>query len=144
MSIAVSINAVVIPQEITPLGDQQEQIEETLSFRDTIMTQTETEGSPARPAEFLRVILRTARTDAEELRDSVGNEDTELREQATVLADDIVTQVDTVEKRLKEGSFGTSDVLLAGINYDYSWRCTPLVASGPNTVTYSPTPSGRR
>lgn len=122
VSIAVSINAVVLSQELTALGEQEEQIDDVLSFRTAIQDLTDADASPAQPAEFLRVILRAAKNRAQELRDATQDADPELRRQADVLIDDITNQVDGIEERLTNSEFGTSDVLMSGLDYDYSWQ----------------------
>lgn len=120
VSIAVSVNSIVLSQEITSLGEQEDRIDENFSFRDSVQTYTDASVSPARPAEFLRVIIEGIRGDAENLLDSVSDRDSELHERTEALTNDIIGQVQAVEDRLERGSFGTSDVLFAGINYDYS------------------------
>lgn len=122
VSIAVSVNAVVLSQEITALGEQEEQIEETFAFRDDIRERTDASESPARPAAFLQVILEAAREKAVELREGVRDADPVFRDRTMVLVDDVIEQVDDVLDRLEDGSFRTFDVLLAGIEYDYSWQ----------------------
>lgn len=126
VSIAVSINAVVLSQEITALGEQEEQIDETFSFRDDVREATDASVSPARPAEFLRIVLDAIRTDAEILRASEGDATTDIGDTVTIVTDDIIRQVDAVTGRLERGSFGTSEVLLAGMDYDYSWQVYAL------------------
>lgn len=120
VSIAVSVNSIVLSQEITSLGDQEEEINETFAFRDSVQEYTHTNTSPARPAAFLQVIFEAIQRNAEALLDSVPAEDTALHDQVESLRDDIVLQVGAVENRLERGEFGTSEVLFAGIQYDYS------------------------
>ena len=120
VSIAVSVNSIVLSQEITALGDQKEEIDETFSFRDSVREQTDSDVSPVRPAEFLQAIFDTIRTNAQELHDSISNDNVTLNTQTENIMDDIVSQVGEVENRLEKGAFGTSEVLFAGIQYDYS------------------------
>jgi hypothetical protein len=122
VSIAVSVNSIVLSQEITSLGEQVEQVDETFEFRDSVQDHTDANVAPVRPAAFLRVIFRGIRTNAEALFDDASRDDATFYEQVSILVDDIVRQVDAVEDRLEQGSFGTSEVLLAGIRYDYSWQ----------------------
>ena len=120
VSIAVSVNSIVLSQEITPLGDQEEEIDETFSFRDSVQEHTHADVSPARPAEFLQVIFEAIRTNVQELLDSVPDDDSALHDQTENLRNDIVSQVEGVQASLEGGEFGTSEVLFAGIRYDYS------------------------
>lgn len=120
VSIAVSINSIVLSQEMTSLGEQEDRIDENFSFRDSVQEYTDASVSPARPAAFLQVIIEGIRTDTEDLLDSVSDDGSKLYERVSALADDVIDQVQAVENRLEQGSFETSDVLFAGINYDYS------------------------
>lgn len=120
VSIAVSVNSIVLSQEITALGDQEEEIDETFSFRDSVREQTDADVSPARPAEFLQVIFDAIRTNVQELHNSIPHDNVAVNSQAEIIKDDIVSQVRKVEDRLEKGEFGTSEVLFAGIQYDYS------------------------
>ena len=119
VSIALSINSIVLSQDITALGNQEEEIEETFSFRDSVREQTNVDVSPTRPAAFLQAIFAAIRTNAEELRDSIATEDDEFRSQAELITNDIVTQVRVIDRRLANSS-GISEVMIAGIQYDYS------------------------
>ncbi len=120
VSIAVSVNSIVLSQEITALGEQEEEVDETFSFRDSVREQSEADVSPARPAEFLQVIFDTIRTNVRDLHNSIPNDNVALSSRAEAIKDDIVRQVGEVEDRLERGAFGTSEVLFAGIQYDYS------------------------
>ena len=119
VSIALSVNSIVLAQEITALGDQEEEINETFLFRDSVREQTNADVSPARPAAFLQVIFGAIRTNVEELSASISDDNTALTSQAETTRDDIVEQVEEVETRL-ENVFGISEVMFAGIQYDYS------------------------
>ena len=119
VSIALSVNSIVLAQDITALGDQEEEIDETFSFRDSVREQTNADVSPARPAEFLQVIFDAIRTNVQELSTSISNDNVALNSQVELIMDDIVNQVRDVEARL-ENAFGISEVMFAGIQYDYS------------------------
>ena len=120
VSIAVSVNSIVLSQEITALGDQEEEIDETFAFRDSVQEHTDADVSPARPAAFLQVIFGAIRTNVQELHESVPDSSSALHSQVERLRDDVINQVKEVESQLETGEFGTSEVLFAGIQYDYS------------------------
>lgn len=122
VSIAVSINSVVLSQELTSVGDQLDEIENSLSFRRSIREISESDVSPTRPAEFLLTILRAVRAQAEELDTAVQDGNPVLRDQVDDFVDDVAGQAESIEGRLQRGKFGTSEVLLAGLDYDYSWQ----------------------
>ena len=122
VSIAVSINSVVLSQEITSLGEQEDEIEESFSFRRGIQDHTDADVTPSKPAEFLLAIIRAVRNRSEDLRTTVQGGDSTLRRQVDEFADDVAGQVGEIENRLQAGQFGTSEVLMAGLDYDYSWQ----------------------
>ena len=119
VSIALSVNSIVLSQEITALGDQEEAIDETFSFRDSVREQTNAGVSPARPAEFLQVIFDAIQTNVQELSKSISNDNTSLNSQVEIIKSDIVNQVKDGEDRL-EKAYGISEVMFAGIQYNYS------------------------
>lgn len=122
VSVVVSINSVVLSQELTDIGSQEENVEEALAFRRGTEELTGRDVSPTRPAEFLLGILRAVRDRAEEFDASVPDDGSAFDRHAATLVGDVVEQVGDVEDRLVEGQFGTSEVLLAGLDYDYTWQ----------------------
>lgn len=122
VSVAVSINSVVLSQELTSIGTQMDNVDESLEFRHMTQELTEPDVSPAQPAEFLLAVVRAVRTRTEQLKSTVPNDNSLLHNQVSEFTDDVVNQVDAVEGRLRKGEFGTSEVLLAGLDYDYSWQ----------------------
>lgn len=119
VSIALSVNSSVLSQEISALGDQEAEIEQTFSFRDSVREQTNAAVSPARPAAFLQVIFDAIRTNVRDLADSIPNDNAALASRAEIIENDVVTQVRDGEDRL-ENAVGISEVMFAGIQYDYS------------------------
>lgn len=120
VSIVVSVNSIVLSQEITALGDQEEAVEETFSFRNSVQEHTEAEVSPARPARFLKSILEAICINVQELRDSVPDDTAALYDHVNTLRDDIVSQAKSAQNQLETGELGLSEVLFVGIEYDYS------------------------
>jgi len=118
VSIALSVNSIVLAQDITALGNQEEEIDRTFSFRTSVKEQTNVDVSPTRPEEFLQVIFDTIRTNVQELSDSISNDNEALHSQAEIIKEDIVTQVGDIEERLEE-AYGINGVLFAVIQYDY-------------------------
>ena len=121
VSVVVSINSVVLSQEMTDLEDQQTRIDASMQYHRTIEEFIEAEITPARPADFMSAVLYalsrqvaalekiaddssndTFRADVEEYVEAVGEEISEAR---TTLA------------KARMGSFR---VLMAGLNYNYS------------------------
>lgn len=119
VSIAISVNSIVLSQEITSLGKQEEAIDRTFSFRDSVRDQTDADVSPVRPGMFLQVVFDAIRTNVRELSESVPTDNATLNSRVEVIKEDIVAQVENGEDRLEKAS-GISEVLFAGLQYDYS------------------------
>lgn len=122
VSVAVSINSIVLSQEIKPIGDQKDDIEQSLEFRRATKSLTNSAVSPAQPAAFLLTVLEAVQNHAEDFRSTVPDDNSLFREQVNTFADDVSRQVSDIKRRLEVGKFGTSEVLLAGLDYDYSWQ----------------------
>lgn len=119
VSIAISVNSIVLSQEITALGDQEDEMHETFSFRDAVREQTNADLSPAHPATFLQEIFKAILANVEGLSESVSDENELLKSHVDTIKHDILTQVRDVEYRLSKAD-GISQVLFAGIQYDYA------------------------
>ena len=121
VSIVVSINSIVLSQEITDIESQQERISASMDFRRHIEEFIETDVIPARPAEFLRVVLHTLLHQAQSLADiAADSTNDEFREQVETFRDKVSEDVDQARTTLGDARFGTFKVLLVGLNYDYS------------------------
>ncbi|AGN02274.1 hypothetical protein L593_11655 [Salinarchaeum sp. Harcht-Bsk1] len=121
VSIVVSINSVTLSEEITDLENQEQRIQATLDYHRRIEEYIEAEVTPARPADFLTAVLYGLDQQAEVLEETVdagGNE--RLKEDVAALTSGISTDVLQARRRLEAAEWGTFDVLLAGLNYDYS------------------------
>ena len=121
VSIVVSINSIVLSQEITDIESQQERISASMDFRRHIEEFIEMDVIPARPAEFLRVVLYTLLRQAQSLADiAADSTNDEFREQVKTFADKVSKDVEQARITLGDARFGTFQVLLVGLNYDYS------------------------
>ncbi|WP_158055721.1 hypothetical protein [Halorussus halophilus] len=123
VSIVVSINSVFLSQEITDIESQQQRVDATVNYRNRIEEFIDSDVSPARPAEFLRVVLGTINRQAEVLADRAADSDEEaFADEATDFYDRVTEDTKNAGETLEDAKFGTFNVLLAGLNYDYSWQ----------------------
>ena len=123
VSIVVSINSVFLSQEITDIESQQQRIDSTVQYRNRIEEFIESDVSPARPAEFLRVILATIERQSQVLADRAADSDEEgFAEETAEFRDRVSEDTQRAASTLEGARFGTFNVLLAGLNYDYSWQ----------------------
>ena len=123
VSIVVSINSVFLSQEITDIESQEKRIDASVQYRNRIEDFVDSEVSPARPAEFLRVILGTIDRQAEALAERAQeSHDGEFTEEVSEFADRVNRDAEKAGETLQDARFGTFDILLAGLNYNYSWQ----------------------
>ncbi|WP_435359225.1 hypothetical protein [Haloarchaeobius sp. DFWS5] len=123
VTLVLTLNQLVLSQELGAVGDQRERMQGAMEFRDDLADVVEAPVAPAEPAAFLRALVDVSRERAETLRDTVadgGNE--ELQSQVDQVVDGLVENADGVEERLDGSNFGTFDVLFAALDYNYSWK----------------------
>lgn len=123
VSIAVSVVAVGISQELTTLGEQTDRVNTAIEYRDKIELRDDIDASPAQPGQFLAVMLQTILQRADELETIAEDQsDAEFQTEVDRLAQDIhmnaVELLDTLD-RIETGS---TDELLVGLDYDCSWQ----------------------
>ncbi|MCU4924955.1 hypothetical protein OB905_03005 [Halobacteria archaeon AArc-dxtr1] len=122
VSIVVSIAAVGISQELTSLGTQEERVETIIAFQEQIEEGDVVDVSPARPGQFMAVVLHSMEERAENLQavDSVASE--ACQAEIDRLQEDIQTNTDEVLTTMERVPKGSTDELLTGLNYDSSWQ----------------------
>ena len=121
VSIVVSINSVVLSQEMTDINQQQKRIDASVEYHRQIEDFIEADITPARPSDFLNAVLyassRQVKTLTHLAEDSPNDEfERDVREFAEQVAQD----VEQARQTLTAGRVGTFRVLLAGLNYNYS------------------------
>jgi len=123
VTLVVTLNQLVLSQELGAVGDQRERMDEAMAFRQDVEDAIDTQAAPPEPAAFLRAIIETTRASVAELTDAISeSDDAQLREHAHHLADNIEGNAEMVEDQLEDAQFGTFDVLFAALDYNYSWK----------------------
>ena len=123
VSVVVSINSIVLSEEITDIEHQRERIDASIQYRGQIEEFIEGDVSPARPAEFLRAILKIIDQQSSSLADIAAESDNDqFRDEAETFSENITKEAERAGETLTNARFGTFRVLLAGLNYDYSWQ----------------------
>ena len=122
VSIVVSIAAVGISQELTSLGDQSERVDTIIAFQEAIEDRGIVDVSPARPGQFMAVVLRSIKHRANELQELEKGSEDEYREEIDRLEADILANTEEVLTTLSRVPAGSTDELLTGLNYDSSWQ----------------------
>lgn len=120
ITLVLSISQFVLSEEIDTLGTQREQMRNVTEFRTDVEERTGIVASPAEPSRFLRVLIESADQRARRLKETVTDGD-DLQEIASY-ADGLLEHSQSITDELKGTDFGSFDVLLPVINYNYSWK----------------------
>ena len=123
VTLVVTINQLVLSQELGSLGDQRDRMKGAIDFREDVETYLDDHTGPADPSSFLEAIIDGIQTHANALGDAVDDErDEEFREQVHDYVDSLTTNAQAVGDRLDGARFGTFDVIYAALDFNYSWK----------------------
>jgi hypothetical protein len=123
VTIVVTIDQVVLSQQLGPLGDQRSRLTESIDFRreaESLLGDT----APAEPAALLRALLGASDEAAEELRDAIvdGDNPEGAREEVERFLADHRADAAAVRERLADERYLHFDALRAVLEYRYEWR----------------------
>ncbi|QSW99558.1 hypothetical protein [Haloterrigena alkaliphila] len=122
VTLVVSINQLVLSQELGRLGDQYTWMDEAMTYRSDAEELFGRVGPPD-PAQFLQELVKTSSDRAEALREAVADTDDDaLRERAERLVENVCRNSDEIRSQLETSQFGEFGVLRSGLNYNYSWK----------------------
>lgn len=120
-SIVVTINQLVLSQELGAVGSQRSRMEEATSFREDTEDTISEDISPPEPGSFLYELVDGVQERAGELESAVSeSRDEELRSTIEEYTDDIRQNAETVKDNLEDAQFGTFEVLWGALQYNYS------------------------
>ena len=119
-TLVVSINQLVLSQEIGSLGTIRNRMDVGTDFRqntDELLGET----TPTDPATYLDRLIETTEHRARALRDAVaGSNDPDLREQVDTYVDDLLGNASKTREDLADSEFGSLEVVAPAIDYDYN------------------------
>jgi hypothetical protein len=123
VTLVVSLNQLVLSQELGPLGDQRERMAGTIEFRRDVAETLDVPATPPEPSAFLRALVDGVGSRARTLGDLVeACDDGEARERVSAYADSLAENADGATEALEGQQFGTFDVLSAALDFNYSWK----------------------
>ncbi|WP_227380794.1 hypothetical protein [Haladaptatus halobius] len=123
VTLVVTLNQLVLSQELGPGGDQRNRMESAMEFRRDVENALEVPTSPPEPASFMQALIEETNDRVNRLADAVDeNYDEELKEKIHSYADGLAENADEMSKTLKNTLFGTFGVLSAILNYNCSWK----------------------
>ncbi|MFW6321238.1 MAG: hypothetical protein ACOC0Z_05255 [Halohasta sp.] len=122
-SIVVTINQLVLSQELGAVGDQRNRMNNAVAFRTDIETLVDEAVSPPEPAAFLDGIVGAIRRRATRLDEQLVAEDSaDGPETVDRFVEEIRQNADMLSEELSDAQFGTFGVLRAALDFNYSWK----------------------
>ncbi|MFC4437904.1 MULTISPECIES: hypothetical protein [Natrialbaceae] len=125
-TLVVSINQLVLSQEIGPLGSQRRRMDLAMDFyknTDDLLDFP----SPANPALFLKELIDASSDRARAFEDTVQRSDDEdLRTHAEEYVEDLRENAQVATDDLENADFGSFDVMKAALNYNYDRKMYDL------------------
>jgi len=121
VTLVLTLNQLVLSQELGAVGDQRERMAGALDFRADAADLIEAPVSPARPSQFLRALVQMTGRHARDLRDTVAEEHS-AHAAVTDLTGSLIDNAEAVASDLDDAQFGEFDVLSAALNFNYSWK----------------------
>ena len=123
VTLVLTLNQLVLSQELGAVGDQRERMAGAMEFREDVAARIDTPVSPARPSQFLRALVMVAGERAADLQQAVGESaDAELREEVMELSNSLTENADRVASGLDDAQFGAFDVVSSALDFNYSWK----------------------
>ncbi|MFC5971084.1 hypothetical protein ACFPYI_07040 [Halomarina salina] len=121
-TLVVSINQLVLSQEIGSLGTQRSRMDTTMDFYqntdDLFGTVT-----PADPAAFLQKLIDTSVDRAEQLEAAVaGTDDDDLRERVNTYVADLKDNAEAASEDLDDADFGSFTVVSPALDFNYAQK----------------------
>ncbi|WP_327052626.1 hypothetical protein [Halomicrococcus gelatinilyticus] len=120
VSIVVSINSLVVSQELAPIGSQHERVVESWDFREEAAQFVDGAVSPADPSGFLLTIMEAVRSELDELEERASDLDGEPKIAVTEYVETTRDGLSGTESVLQTAEFGSFDEALFGPAYDPS------------------------
>ncbi|MDQ2050096.1 hypothetical protein RBH26_06320 [Natronolimnohabitans sp. A-GB9] len=120
-SIVVTINQLVLSQELGAIGDQRERMQDSIDFRQDIEDTIEEDASPPEPAAFLWELVDGIEERGRELETVMEDErDEELKRKVEQYVDDVADNAQAVKDDLEDAQFGTFEVIWSALEFNYS------------------------
>ena len=122
-SIVVTINQLVLSQELGAVGDQRERMQEAIEFQTDVESKRSIGISKPEPAAFLDQLVSGIGDRATQLTEATtADHDTEHSETVAEFVEDVTRNAESVRNDLDGAQFGTFEVMMAALNFNYSWK----------------------
>ena len=121
VTLVVSINSLVLSQELGPLGDQRDRMAGAMSFRRDVEDELGVDVSAATPAGLLHELV-TAASERAQVLSSAAEPTVGDNERVTEYAEELERHADSAASALSSSQFGSFGVVSAALNVNYSWK----------------------
>lgn len=121
VSLILAIAQLVLSEQMDPLGKKRGEMQDQIDFRKTVEERIDEAVAPATPSSFLVSLIESVGQRAQTLEESARNGDDELHE-VIEYADSLAEHGESVREQLENTSFGSFEVILPVLNYNYSWK----------------------
>jgi hypothetical protein len=123
VTLVLTLNQLVLSQELGAVGDQRERMDRAMAFRRDVADLIEAPVSPSRPAQFLRALVQVSGNHASALRDALPDDvDEEVEADVAAFTDSVIENAQRVSVGLDDARFGDFDVISSALNFNYSWK----------------------
>ena len=123
VTLILTVAQLVLSQKIDPLGRQREKMNEETEFRGDVEDAMGVGVSPPEPSAFLRTLVESSSDHARTLKGAASDgANSDVDEAIVRYADHLIEHGEKVNDDLREAEFGTFEVLLPVLNYNYSWK----------------------
>ncbi|SFR47170.1 hypothetical protein [Halogeometricum limi] len=127
VTLVISINQVIISRQLGSPGQLREDIEKVDEYRRQALDPADVGVVPVTPADFLKLLLESARRDLQRLGGLVvGTENEDLREDTDEIVTTLTEHVDRVSRLIEGSNTGTFDTLSALLTTNYADRIYQL------------------
>ena len=120
VTIVISINQLILSQELGQAGELREKLAGVMEFRRDIEAMADVPASPTEPTELLSLITAAIRDRAERLSATTVSDD-EASELLDTYANTVIERTKEVERRLQAADFGTFNAVATMLRYDDDW-----------------------
>lgn len=123
VTLVVTLNQLVLSQELGAIGEQRERMSEAMDFRRDVESASNVGLAPPEPSAFLRQLIAAMEDRAETLHERLSEEaDEELQETVDDYVENLDENAEMVRDNLEDAQFGSFDVIWRVMDFNYSQK----------------------
>ncbi len=125
-SIVVTINQLVLSQELGAVGKQQSRMQNSMDFRQEVEKYLDKKISSPEPSAFILELVQEIEEQAKILNSTTNQESTKLKNEIEDYTTSLIENAQLVNRKLEGSQFGTFQVIWAALNFNYSEKINQL------------------